>query len=104
QWRAPAGRPAAPGTAAVIEPVVRAALARQAARLEKLPVDARAAALNPDRCRRELAADLIPLVGRDQALAYAAQVTDETFELLVERREAFADDRALPPLEVSHAA
>jgi HK97 family phage portal protein len=95
--------PPDPAAAAQVEPVVRAALARQAARLQKVAIDARADSLNHARCTSELAADLAPLLGRAGALEYAARVTDQTYVMLVERRDPFAVDRDLPSREVPYA-
>jgi len=71
--------------------VVRAHLSRHAARLAKYPAEERAEALNVGRCINELTDDLRPLLGHSAALACAVRVTDHTYQLLVEGREAFAD-------------
>jgi len=77
-----------------IATVTRAHLDRQATRLEKFPVEARAEALDHTRCTEELAADLLPIVGnRPEALTYAARITDHTYMLLVEGRDPFGTDR-----------
>jgi len=96
----PAPFPTGPKETNTVEGVVRAHWMRQASRLARLPVEARAEALHPDRCTGELADDLTPLLGRAAALAYAARVTDDTYTLLLEGREAFARDRTVrvPPL------
>jgi len=62
------------------QPVTVADIERQhqrrlAARLRKVPPDARAEALNPARCLRELTTDLAPLMGAASA-GYATQVID----------------------------
>lgn len=79
--------------------IVRAHLTRHAARLAKVPADAKAEALNVGRCISELHADLSPLLGHHAALDAAVRVTDHTYTLLLEGREAFAADR-----EVLHVA
>jgi hypothetical protein len=72
-------------------------LVRQAARLQKVPVEARAEALDHTRCTEELAADLLPIVGnRPDAMTYAARITDHTYMLLMEGRDPFTADRAIP--------
>jgi HK97 family phage portal protein len=76
--------------------IVRGALARQAARLGKFPVGQRPEVFDHDRCTRELAADLSALLPRAEAWAYAARVSDHTYVLLMEGRDAFASDREVP--------
>lgn len=78
--------------------IVRAHLTRQASRLGKVPADMKAEALNVGRCISELHDDLSPLLGHHAALETAVRVTDHTYTLLLEGREAFAADR-----EVLHA-
>jgi HK97 family phage portal protein len=82
---------------AAVATVARAHLVRQAARLQKVPVEARAEALDHTRCTEELAADLLPIVGnRPDAMTYAARITDHTYMLLMEGRDPFTADRAIP--------
>ena len=93
-------RPGAAGAA--VPSIVRAHWARQRSRLERLPVDERAEALNHQRCTSELAADLSRHLGRGEAWTYAARVTDETYTLLLEGRQAFGADREPRPVEYSY--
>jgi HK97 family phage portal protein len=79
--------------------IVRAHLQRQASRLARYPADAKAEALNVGRCISELHADLTSVLGHHAALDAAVRVTDQTYTLLLEGRDAFAADR-----EVCHAA
>jgi len=76
--------------------IVRTSLARQAARLAKFPVAQRPEAFDHARCTRELAADLSPVLPRADAWAYAAAISDHTYLLLAEGRDAFAADREVP--------
>jgi HK97 family phage portal protein len=84
-------------SAAAVEHVLRATWQRQAARLTKLPVAQRPEALNHARCTAELAADLLPILGRGGAQEYAARVTDDTYTRLLEGADAFAADREVLP-------
>lgn len=86
-----------------IAAIVRAHWTRQASRLARVPPDDRADALDRDRCARELAADLTPFLGRDDALIYAARVTDDTVALLLDGRPAFAADRELRAWGIRYA-
>jgi HK97 family phage portal protein len=73
--------------------IVRTAWDRQEKRLGKLPLDERAAALDFDRCTRELATDLAALLGPEEAMVYAARTTDDTYTLLLNGEDAFAASR-----------
>jgi len=75
--------------------IVRAHLQRQADRLRRYPAALRADALDVERCHRELAADLIPVLGFDRAHAAAARITDHTYALLLAGADAFAPDREI---------
>ena len=44
----------------------------------------------------ELAVDLMPLLGIEVAARYAARVTDDTYTMLLEGKDAFARDRRVP--------
>ena len=79
-----------------IAAIVRTSLARQATRLAKFPVAHRPEAFDHARCTRELAADLMSTLPRADAWAYAARISDHTYLLLVEGRDAFAADREVP--------
>jgi len=83
------------GRAIAVGELVRASWSRQAARLGKVPSDARAEALDHARSTRELADDLEPFLGA-AATAYAARVTDDTYTLLLEGAEAFGAAREVP--------
>jgi HK97 family phage portal protein len=78
--------------------VVRAHLQRQASFFARLPVEERADALQQghDRWARELADDLTPHLGRPNATAYAALITDHTYALLRDGLDAFTTDREVP--------
>lgn len=76
--------------------IVRQHLQRQASRLLRHPVAERAAALDARRSIGELAADLTAVIGRSEALVYAARVTDHTIALLQQGDDAFAPDREVP--------
>jgi HK97 family phage portal protein len=66
-------------TAAEIAPVIHASLARQAVRLNKLPVADRAVAFDLGRWNRELTADLTPHLGADEAALVANDLNTQTF-------------------------
>lgn len=100
QAGAPAPAPQPTADQAAARRVVSAHLARQASRLARFTTgEAKAEALNVERCIGELAADLTPILGHSDALTAAARITDHTYSLLREGREAFTTER-----EVSHAA
>jgi HK97 family phage portal protein len=73
-----------------IAPILHAARLRQQARLGKLPIAERAGAFLEDlpRWNRELAADLTPIVGADQAVTQARQANDATLTQLLEQEAA----------------
>ncbi len=73
--------------------IVRTHLSRQASRVLRYPVASRADALDVPRSLAELAADLTPVFGADEARAYAARIIDHTYTLLVEGADAFGADR-----------
>ena len=83
-------------TAEVVPIIVRAHWARQAMRLAKVPVSQRAGKLDPSRCATELATDLRVILTGEAATAYASTVTDDTYTLLLEGREAFDVKREVP--------
>ncbi|MEP7304206.1 MAG: hypothetical protein ABJA98_01685 [Acidobacteriota bacterium] len=70
--------------AMVIRPILEAHRTRQAARLEKWPVAERPAAFfaHFDRWTRELAADLTPIVGVEEAGHLAVQINIRTLDAL----------------------
>ena len=69
--------------------IARTHLSRQASRVLRYQVASRADALDVPRSLAELAADLTPVLGADEARAYAARITDQTYTLLVEGADAF---------------
>ena len=107
QQGGPSQTPAAPppdGENAQISAIVHQHWTRQASRLARFPVPARPDAFDQDRCTAELADDLTPIFGRRFATQYATAVSDDTYTMLLEGRDAFAVDRSLPEWEVRHAA
>jgi HK97 family phage portal protein len=70
--------------AITVTPILQAHRTRQTARLNKLPAAERPAAFfaDFDRWNRELAADLTPLLGADQAARVAIQANVRTFDAL----------------------
>jgi HK97 family phage portal protein len=75
--------------------IVRAHWQRQASRLARIGIGDRAEALNHPRSQLELTIDLAPLLGLERAAVYATRVTDDTYTLLCEGKDAFTD--RLPP-------
>jgi HK97 family phage portal protein len=80
-----------------VERVVRAAWARQASRLGKVPSAVRAEQLDHRRCVRELAADLATWFGPQAATQYATRITTHTYALLRQGADAFHGNREVPP-------
>lgn len=78
------------GTAAAIAPILHAARLRQQARLGKLPIAERADAFHADLARytRELAADLTPVLGAEEAAEQAHQANVATLAQLLEQEAA----------------
>jgi HK97 family phage portal protein len=79
--------------------VVRASWERQASRINKLPRHARADAFDVERAICELAEDLAPMLG-DRAVGYAGRIAAETYMLLADGGDAFADGREVPPCTI----
>jgi HK97 family phage portal protein len=86
-------------TQAATADVVRAHFQRQASHFARVPRAHRAEALRQERARwaNELADDLMGVVGRGPATAYAALITDHTYALLCDGIDAFnTTDREVP--------
>jgi HK97 family phage portal protein len=98
----PAGEPSRPGAAGAVEvdAAIRAAWARQARTLAKVPADDRAAVFDEGRWDRELTADLLPHFraarvpnALQRATQLAEQVNTDTLQRLVAGRDPFPASR-----------
>lgn len=79
-----------------VSTIVRRALDREAARLGAFPVAQRPEVFDHAQATRELAAELALVLPPVAAAIVAARVSDHTYLLLAEGRDAFALDREVP--------
>jgi HK97 family phage portal protein len=79
--------------------IVRASWERQASRVNKEPRHARAEAFDVERAICELAEDLGPILGA-RAVGYAGRIAAETYKLLADGGDAFAESREVPPCTI----